>query len=106
MTKKDLVVRFDGEKTEVKSVGCSCAGDGGGGVGVEGGRKAEGCAPSTAAAAAALPLSPNDNPAYGSPLRAAEVGGGGAATNSSRGEIRREEAEIAAKVFLSVCLRR
>ena len=98
MTKKDLVVRFDGEKTEVKSVNCSCAGEGGGGVGAEGSRKAEGCAPSAAAAAApALPLSPNDNPAYGSPLRAAEVSGSGGAANSSRGELWREEADRAAK---------
>ena len=75
MTKKDLVVRFDGEKTEVKSVGC---GSGSGGA-AQGG--------TSASAAPAQPLSPNDNPAYGSPLalRVAEVAGSGGSDN--RGEM-------------------
>ena len=88
MTKKDLVVRFDGEKTEVKSVvGCSSS-DGaaeGGGRMAEGG--SGGGAPSATASAPAQPLSPNDNPAYGSPLalRAAELAGRGG--SDDRGEI-------------------
>ena len=72
--KKDLVVRFDGEKTEVSA---------------EGGRKAGGGPASSAGAgvAPALPLSPNDNPAYGSPLalRAAELAGRGG--SDDRGEL-------------------
>ena len=77
--KKDLVVRFDGEKTEVSA---------------EGGRKAGGGPASSAGAgvAPALPLSPNDNPAYGSPLRVAEVPGTGG--GEVRGEVRRPALEI------------
>ena len=81
------MVRFDGEKTEVKSVvGCSSsdgAAEGGGGRMAEGGSGA----PSASASAPAQPLSPNDNPAYGSPLalRAAELAGRGG--SDDRGEI-------------------
>ena len=86
VAKKDLVVRFDGEKTEVKSV----AGGGGGGVSA--------AAPVAAAAASALapaqPLSPNDNPAYGSPLRVAEVPGTGGNGGDVRGEVRRTVPEL------------
>ena len=83
VAKKDLVVRFDGEKTEVKSV----AGGGGGGAST--------AAPAAAAASAlapAQPLSPNDNPAYGSPLRVAEVPGSGG--GDVRGEVRRPAPEL------------
>ena len=88
LAKKDLVVRFDGEKTEVKSV----AGGGSGGGG------ASTAAPAAAAAASALapaqPLSPNDNPAYGSPLRVAEVPGSGGNGGDVRGEVRRTVPEF------------
>ena len=87
MTKKDLVVRFDGEKTEVKSVGC---GSGSGGA-AQGGTSASSAA---AAAAPAQPLSPNDNPAYGSPLRVAEVPGTGGNGGDVRGEVRRTVPEL------------
>ena len=75
--KKDLVVRFDGEKTEVSA---------------EGGRKAGGGPASSAGAgvAPALPLSPNDNPAYGSPLRVTTevaAGNGGGGGSDDRGEL-------------------
>ena len=73
-------MRFDGEKTEVKSVGC---GSGSGGA-AQGGTSAS----ASAAAAPAQPLSPNDNPAYGSPLalRVAAVPGGSGGSDN-RGEM-------------------
>ena len=75
-------MRFDGEKTEVKSVGC---GSGSGGA-AQGGTSASAAA--AAAAAPAQPLSPNDNPAYGSPLalRVAAVPGGSGGSDN-RGEM-------------------
>ena len=104
MTKKDLVVRFDGEKTEVKSV----AGGGGGGSAAEGGTSASSAGGPVAPAA--QPLSPNDNPAYGSPLRAAEVAGsgvGGGGGSDVRGKNGREEAGVfEVREFVYICCAR
>jgi hypothetical protein len=62
--KKDMVVRFDEERTSVKSALAS-----GGGVNGSGGQQQHHHCEGGVGAPAVLPLSPNDNPAYGSPFK-------------------------------------